>query len=158
MKRLMLPLGLLALLLTAGFTIQGIVAEEKSGDSAYEPQKVVYHVNFDGGQNMKQYKSTLGNILNHVNAVGQNKLDLRVVMNGDGLGLLMEAEKDADMAQRISNLKAQGVKFQICKNTLTGRNIQLEDLYDAWDEDVVPSGVAEVAKLEQNGFALIKTY
>lgn len=158
MKNSILPLGLCAFLLVAGFPVQNAAAEVESGEPIYGPQKVVYHVNFDGGQDMKQYKSTLGNIQNHINAVGKDKLDLRVVMNGDGLGLLMEAEKNADIGQRVSNLKAQGVKFQICKNTLSGRNIELDDLYDAWDQDVVPSGVAEVAKLEQEGFALIKTY
>lgn len=158
MKPLKLPFGLWVFCLVAALAIRGAAAEEASSKDVYDPQKVVYHVNFDGGQNMKQYKSTLGNIQNHIDAVGQDKLDMRVVMNGDGVGLLMEAEKNADLGQRISNLKAQGVKFQICRNTLMGRDIKLDDLYDAWDQDVVPSGVAEVAKLEHNGFALIKTY
>ncbi|MGD8309084.1 MAG: DsrE family protein [Chromatiales bacterium] len=133
---------------------RSLAAQEES----YAPQKVVYHVNFDGGDADKRYFSTLGNVLNHINAVGKNKLDLRVVMNGDGLGLLMEAKQNADLAQRIGNLKSLGVQFKVCRNTLTGRDIALDDLYDAWEEDIVPSGVAEVAKLQQDGFSYVKTY
>lgn len=118
----------------------------------------VEHVNFDGGDQDKLYMATLRNVQNHINAVGKDRLDLRVVMDGDGLGLLVDAKTNADLGQRVSNLKAQGVSFLVCKNTMAGRDIELEDLYDAWDDDIVPSGVAEVAKLQQEGFALIKTY
>jgi intracellular sulfur oxidation DsrE/DsrF family protein len=147
------PLVLLSLLLLAPWTLPSVAQE-----SPYAPQKVVYHVNFDGGEGNKHYLATLRNVQNHINAVGEDRLDLRVVMNGNGLHLLMNANDDADLGQRVSNLKAQGVRFLVCRNTMEGRDIKLEDLYDAWEEDIVPSGVAEVAKLQQEGFALIKTY
>jgi intracellular sulfur oxidation DsrE/DsrF family protein len=60
------------------------------------------------------------------------------------------------MEARISGLKDQGVKFEVCANTLKGRQVNLEDLYDATDEDVVPSGVAELARLQGMGYTYIK--
>ncbi|GIT25831.1 MAG: hypothetical protein CM1200mP41_18750 [Gammaproteobacteria bacterium] len=42
-------------------------------------QKVVYHVNFDDSQEQQQ---TLRYIKNHLNAVGEDKLDLRVILHG----------------------------------------------------------------------------
>ena len=48
----------------------------------YGKQKVVYHINFD---DEKQLKSALSNIQNHINAVGKENLDLRVVMHGPGV-------------------------------------------------------------------------
>lgn len=125
---------------------------------AYGEQKVVYHVNFAGGEQNGHYKSTLSNIQNHLDAVGKDKLKLQVVMNGEGLNLLQEAKSNPELGQRISNLKEQGVQFKVCNNTLTSRSMKLDDLYDAGEQDVIPSGVAEVAKLQQEGFSYLKTY
>jgi hypothetical protein len=127
-------------------------------EPAYSPQKVVYHVNFAGGEDNRKYTATLRNIQNHINALGADRLDLRVVMNGNGLGLLQEGANNADLGQRISNLKSQGIQFHICRNTMTGRGITLDDLYGAWDEDIVPSGVAEVGHLQAQGYSYVKTY
>ena len=121
----------------------------------YSKQKVVYHINIDG-QSGTTYRSALGNIQNHINAVSPDNIEVEVVMHGDGLGLLMAANDDYGLQTRIGGLKNQNVRFRICANTLEGRNIALDDLYDAWDEDVVPSGVAELSKLQQNGFTYVK--
>ena len=45
----------------------------------------------------------------------------------------------------------------MCNNTLVGRDISWEDdLYDVWEEDIVPSGVAELSRLQQMGYTYIK--
>ena len=52
---------------------------------------------------------------------------------------------------------SRGVDFRVCNNTLEGRDIDAEtDLFDVWPEDIVPSGVAELGKLQMEGFAYIK--
>ena len=57
------------------------------------------------------------------------------------------------MQTQIAGLKNQGVRFHICANTLKARSIHLEeDLYDATQDDVVPSGVAELSNLQIQGF------
>lgn len=120
----------------------------------YGKQKVVYHINFDDKQRLK---NALGNIQNHINAVGKENLDLRVVLHGPGIALLQLANKDPDFADKISNLKRQGIRFNVCNNTLTSKKINYKtDLYDVWPEDIVPSGVAEIAHLEAQGFTYIK--
>lgn len=122
----------------------------------YGKQKVVYHINYDG-ESGTSYKSALGNIQNHINAVGAENIDIKVVLHGDGLGLLMSAKQDDALQTRIGGLKTQNVSFQVCNNTLNGRNISWEDdLYDTWEEDIVPSGVAELAHLQQQGYVYIK--
>jgi intracellular sulfur oxidation DsrE/DsrF family protein len=132
--------------------------------SRYGKQKVVYHVNTYGG---KDQEAALRNIQNHINAVGASNLDLKVVMHGDGISLLLspdavagtkmkEGNATQEMEARISGLKDQGVKFEVCANTLKGRQVKLEELYDADDEDVVPSGVAELARLQGMGYTYIK--
>lgn len=117
------------------------------------PQKVVYHNN--GSSEPDYYKHFLANLRNHITAVGRDNIELVVVGHGNGLSLLAEAETNPELAEKIDALRADGVRFLICANTLRSRNITLDELYGAKDEDVVPSGVAEIARLEQEGFVYL---
>lgn len=126
-------------------------------EETYAPQKVVYHINGSGGEDGAGYKPALNNISNHIDAVGADNLDLRVVMHGDGLGLLQAAVENQQLQGIIAGLKEEGVTFVVCNNTLTARDLDAEtDLFDVWPEDIVPSGVAELGKLQMDGFAYIK--
>jgi intracellular sulfur oxidation DsrE/DsrF family protein len=129
-------------------------------------QKVVYHVN---GDNPKQQAGALRNIQNHINAVGAENLDLRVVMHGNGVSMVLlpealgnvkgfkAANATPQMQANIDGLKQQGVAFKVCANTLNGRKVSREDqLYMVEEADIVPSGVAELAILQGQGFSYIK--
>ena len=155
-QRLLIILMSMCLLMTA--TVQ---ANER-----YGKQKVVYHINYD---NPKQQAGALRNIQNHINAVGAENLDLKVVLHGNGLALLLEpdslaklkkfkhANADETMTARIDSLKNQGVEFNVCANTVRGRKVDIEtDLYNVDKVDIVPSGVAEVAYLQANGYSYVK--
>lgn len=134
-------------------------------DKGYGKQKVVYHINYD---NPKAQAGALRNIQNHINAVGAENLDLKVVMHGKGLSMLLTPDMAAntklpmgnatdEIQAKISGLKDQGIGFQVCSNTLRGKKIDPEmDLYDVDKADIVPSGVAEVARLQAMGYAYIK--
>jgi len=129
-----------------------------------EKQKVVYHLN---GGDPAQQAAALGNIRNHLNAVGSDKVDVKVVMHGDGLSLLLTPESLAgtkmktananpQMQARIDGLKNDGVQFQVCANTLKGRGISTSMLYGFDQKDVVPSGVAQLSILQAQGYTYIK--
>ena len=123
----------------------------------YGKQKVVYHINYDGGKESKRYRGAMRNIQNHINAVGADNLDIKVVLHGNGLGVLATAKSDDRLQTNVASLKSQNVAFQVCNNTLKGRKISYEnDLFDVFEEDIVPSGVAELAHLQQQGYAYIK--
>lgn len=133
-------------------------------DDRYGKQKAVYHMNVDDAQTQT---ATLGNIQNHINAVGSENIEVKVVMHGDGVSLVMEpdalkgtkmkaANATPEMQAKLSGLKQQGVKFEICANTLKGRNVPMDALYDADEADIVPSGVAELSRLQQMGYTYIK--
>jgi intracellular sulfur oxidation DsrE/DsrF family protein len=143
-----------------------LVFAGSAGATGYGKQKVVYHVNFD---NPKQQTGALRNIQNHINAVGKENLDLRVVMHGHGLSMILypealghtkafkTANADPQRQAAIDNLKMQGIQFKICANTIKGRNVQpLDDLHGFEQADVVPSGVAELAHLQAQGFTYVK--
>lgn len=152
---------LIAVLLGVTMIITGNVI---AGDR-YGKQKVVYHINYD---DPKAQAGGMRNIQNHINAVGAENLDLKVVLHGNGLSLLLEPDElkntklkhgnaTDDMQAKISGLKDQGVEFRVCANTLKGKKISYEnDLYDVSKGDIVPSGVAELTHLQAMGYTYIK--
>jgi intracellular sulfur oxidation DsrE/DsrF family protein len=142
--------ALAAALILAFGAATGALAE------GYGKQKVVYHINYDG-ESGTSYRAAMNNIQNHINAVGAENIEVKVVLHGDGLGLLMSAKSDDALQTRVASLKGQNVGFSVCNNTLKGREISYQDdLYDVWEEDIVPSGVAELSKLQQEGYTYIK--
>jgi intracellular sulfur oxidation DsrE/DsrF family protein len=153
----------IAVLLVTATVLPSVTAY---ADNGYGKQKVVYHINYD---DPKLQAGALRNIQNHINAVGKDNIEIRVVLHGNGLALLLEPDslekltkfKHANatdkMAAKIDGLKNQGVSFKVCANTIRGRKVDMEsDLYNVDQDDIVPSGVAEVAKLQQDGFVYIK--
>jgi intracellular sulfur oxidation DsrE/DsrF family protein len=142
------------------------MATTVQANDRYGKQLVVYHINYD---NPKQQAGALRNVQNHINAVGADNLDLKIVLHGNGLSLLLEpdslaklkkfkhANADETMTAKIDGLKSQGVTFNVCANTVRGRKVDLEsDLYNVDRNDVVPSGVAEVARLQAMGYSYVK--
>lgn len=143
----------------------GLVVGVQAAES-YGKQKVVYHINYD---NPKQQAGALRNVQNHINAVGADRIDVKVVMHGHGVSLLLypdalsetpkmrQANADDAMQAKVTNLKSQGVDFQVCANTLRGRKIRVDDhLYDVERSDVVPSGVAQISHLQSQGYTYLK--
>ncbi|PLY13416.1 MAG: hypothetical protein C0631_14090 [Sedimenticola sp.] len=146
---------LFTFLLFAGTTLAGM----------YGQQKVVYHINYD---NPQQQAGALRNIQNHINAVGADNIEVKVVLHGNGVSLLTtpdalsatklkQANADDQMQARVDGLKNQGVAFNVCANTLKGKQISRENhLYNVDEADVVPSGVAHLSYLQGQGYTYIK--
>jgi intracellular sulfur oxidation DsrE/DsrF family protein len=114
-------------------------------------EKVVYHIN-DSSNAM----AAMGNIRNHLNA--SPKAQIVVVTHGPGIDFLLEDAKDKNgnpydaVVQELSN---RNVKFRVCNNTLEARKIDRKRVLP--EATVVPSGVAEVARLQyQEGYAYLK--
>lgn len=146
---------LLALVLSV--LIGGTFAQDAHANDRYGKQKVVYHINYNGGEDDKAYRGALTNIQNHINAVGVENLDVKVVLHGNGLGLLQSAKTSERLQGQVLELKGQNVDVHVCNNTLVGRKIDYNaDLFDVFEEDIVPSGVAELSYLQQQGYTYIK--
>ncbi|WP_298805059.1 DsrE family protein [uncultured Lentibacter sp.] len=132
-------------------------AANAEANERYGKQKVVYHINYDGGQDDKKYRGARRNIQNHSNAVGAENMDIKVVLHGNGLGLLSQAKTNEALRGQVLELKGQNVAMHVCNNTLKGRKISYEnDLFDVFAEDIVPSGVAELSHLQLQGYTYIK--
>ena len=148
---------MIAAFVVAVLGIAATIGGAAAADDRYGEQKAVYHINYPGGDEAKAYLGALRNIQNHLNAVGAGKMDLRVVLHGNGVNLLADAVENETLRTRVIELKGQGVVFNVCNNTLVGRDIDYEtDLFDVWESDIVPSGVAELSHLQQQGFTYVK--
>jgi intracellular sulfur oxidation DsrE/DsrF family protein len=78
-----------------------------------------------------------------------------VVDHGDGIIMLQTASTDEKLAQLIDARKADGVRFLVCQNTLDERHIDWHTLYGVSEDDIVPSGVAEIVRLQMMGFTYV---
>ena len=127
--------------LLVGFTSAGAMAQAAS--SANDPVKVVYHLMEGTDQAMR----AMNNIRNHLQA--DPKAKIVVVTHGQGIDFLLDGTKDRNgqgFESRIAGLANQGVEFRVCRNTLEQRKIHESKVVQ--EARIVPSGVAEVARLQ----------
>ena len=114
--------------------------------------KVVYHLS----EGIPQASRAIGNIRNHLAAEPNTKIV--VVTHGLGIDFLLDGatnQMDQPFAGAIGELAGRGVEFRVCNNTLTSRKIDKGRV--AMEARVVPSGVAEVARLQaQDGFVYLR--
>lgn len=114
--------------------------------------KVVYHLN----TGVDTAATALINIQNHPDADPQARVV--VVTHGPGVDFLIQDARDArgrEFSAVVSKLAGQGVAFRVCNNTLVSLNIDPGQLL--MEAEVVPSGVAEVARLQaREGFVALK--
>ena len=89
-------------------------AGPKAPAGCYADQKVAYHNAGARPEEAAYFKRALGNLRNHVDAVGKERVEIRVVSNGDGVALFQAVVDDEDLASRIDALKAAGVRFLVC--------------------------------------------
>jgi hypothetical protein len=138
MTRILTPF--LAALLLATAPMAASAAEEK----------VVYHVNDSANARV-----AMNNVNNHLNAAPDAKIV--VVTHGKGIDFLLNDAKDdkGEYAPVVSALKAKGVDFRVCNNTLKSRKLDASAVN--MEATIVPSGVAEIGKLQaQKGYVYLK--
>ena len=116
------------------------------------PDKVVYHLS----EGLAQASNGLRNIGNHLEVNPGARIV--VVSHARGVDFLMKDAKDANGARYedlVEQLRMRGVRFDVCEITLRNRKLA-KDQFIA-DVIWVPSGVAEVTRLQQReGYAYLK--
>ncbi len=141
---------LLAALILATAPMTFVASEANAGTEIEVQEKVVYHVN-----DYTVARVAMRNIENHLNAAPDAKIV--VVTHGKGIDFLLNDAKDEKgaYAPQVAGLKNRGVTFDVCQNTLKGR--KLDDSAVLMEAQVVPSGVAEIGKLQsKEGYVYIK--
>ncbi|MGE0348327.1 DsrE family protein [Hydrogenophaga sp.] len=114
--------------------------------------KVVYHLSDGIGQATR----AIGNIRNHLAADPTARIV--VVTHGAGIDFLLDGAVTTSkqpFSGSIGDLAAKGVEFRVCNNTLVARNIDPSKV--VLEASVVPSGVAEVARLQaREGYVYLR--
>lgn len=143
-------------LLSATFVTFGLLAAAQPAAvlaQAKDDQiKTVYH--FTNG--LDEASRGLGNIRNHLAADPKGKIT--VVTNGSGIEFLLEGAKDKNgnpYEVIVQDLKSKGVDFRVCNNTLVTRKVDPSKVIQ--EASIVPSGVAEAAKLQaREGYVYLR--
>jgi len=125
-----------------GAAVKASVAEDK----------VVYHVN----DTAEQAVNALRNIGNHLEV--NPKAKIVVVTHARGVDFLFDGAKDKNgnpFNIKVEELKQRGVQFDVCEITLRNRNLKRSQFIP--EATFVPSGVAEITRLQQReGYAYLR--
>ena len=145
----------------AGLIIGGALALSgcaSTGNGGADPKanvaedKVVYHIN----DTQHQAVGALRNIGNHLEV--NPKAKIVVVTHSRGVDFLFDGAKDKNgnpYNVKVEDLKRRGVQFDVCKITLRNRKLKPEQFVP--EATFVPSGVAEITRLQQReGYAYLR--
>lgn len=80
------------------------------------------------------------------------KSQIEVVCHNQGISFLVTAK--TQQAEKIRELKAKGVVFAACENTMRDRKIKREELLP--EAITVPAGIIEIVKKQRKHWAYIK--
>lgn len=119
-----------------------------SNAAASTKYRTIFHVTENDPQKWAQ---VLNNARYTQGELGAQNMDIIVVMNGGGIGML---KLESPVAQRIDEAKKAGVKFHVCEQTMTAQKVTKQDMLP--QADYVPSGIADVVKLQSQGWLYVK--
>ena len=139
----------LACILALSASLLGACATDMT--SSVHPDKVVYHINDSASAT-----AALRNIGNHLDVNPQAQIV--VVTHALGVDFMMEGARDKNGNPYnipVEALTERGVTFDVCEITLKSRKLDRKQFIP--ESKFVPSGVAEIGKLQaRGGFAYIK--
>jgi len=141
--------GSLASVMAVSALVLGGCATDRM--ASVHPDKVVYHVNESANAT-----AALRNIGNHLDV--NPEAQITVVTHALGVDFLMEGAKDKNgnpYNVAVETLAGRGVTFNVCEITLKSRKLDRKQFIP--ESVYVPSGVAEIAKLQaRGGYAYVK--
>jgi anti-sigma factor (TIGR02949 family) len=113
--------------------------------------KVVYHIT-----NSSNASAALRTLRNHLEAAPRTKVV--VVAHNEGVDFLLRGARDetGELYQNVVHQFYQrGVEFRVCNNTLVRRKIDAQGIVP--DASLVPSGIAEIGRLqEREGYTYMR--
>ena len=139
------------IILTVFFAIvlfsYNIISPAKAADK----MKIVYHVS-----ELEKVPFVLGNMRNHIKGVGgSDKLDMILVVHGPAGKAFHKSKSDPKVEQRVDNLSIDGVKFNMCGNTMRAQKVKVTDLISGFSRHD-EGGVVRIAELQSKGYIYIR--
>lgn len=111
--------------------------------------KVIFHL--DEEEKVEAAFSNIANLYNDIESEDE-ELKVELLVNSSGVKPF-KAENDEHI-DKIVELQERGLKIAICNNTLKALELQKQDLIK--EVFIVKSGVGELTRKQNNGWAYIK--
>lgn len=124
-----------------------LFSQEGSSPIDQETHKVVFQLTSGDTLVHKALVKQIGHVLD---AAPNSKIE--VVCHSGGLPFLVAAQ--TKQSAKIKELKNRGVAFYACENSMRDRNVTRQDLVE--ECGTVPSGIVEIIKKQEQGWAYIK--
>lgn len=109
---------------------------------------VVVQVSDESEKNWNQALNVIRNIQSEY---GADKVDVELVVFGNGVGLL---KFDSPLANRIDETLDSGAKVLMCENTMRGRKLTAADMHGRIG--YVKAGVIEIIERQRQGWAVVR--
>jgi hypothetical protein len=99
-----------------------------------------------------RWNLVLNNLRSIGAGVGSEGIEIELVAYGPGVLML---RSDSSVKQRLADAAKAGVKINACQNTMNGMKLVPSDMLG--EIGYVPSGVVEVMRKQQQGWAYIRS-
>jgi uncharacterized protein len=99
----------------------------------------------------KTWNQALNVIRNLQEAYGKDKVDVKLVAFGNGIGML---KMDSEVGGRVADALSSGAQVVACQNTMRGRKLTADDMLSRID--YVPAGIVEIVNRQKEGWAVIR--
>jgi hypothetical protein len=147
-------IGILSTMLMMGATVGNSIAADAKAPAPHKKKAAVKKAHVviqvsDGDP--KTWNQALNVIKNIQKAYGKGRSDVRLVVFGNGIGML---KLDSVVANRITDTVKSGAHVLACQNTMRGRKLTKADMLDAIG--YVPAGVIEIITRQQQGWSVIR--
>lgn len=113
-----------------------------------DKHKIIFQ--FTNGIDTLQQKAMINQLNNLTTHWPKTKYE--VVIHSMGLPLVMSAK--SKQMQAIKALRAKGVRFVVCENTLKSQKVTKEQLMS--EVEYIPVGIAEIVEKQEQGWSYVK--
>ncbi len=152
-------IGFIGAIAMAGATVTAAIAAEGEAATASATQaskhktaahkeRVVIQVS-DGDP--KTWNQALNVLKNVQQAYGKDKVDIELVVFGNGIGML---KMDSEVGNRIQDTLKSGAHVLACQNTMRGRKLTKDDMLPAIG--YVPAGIVEIITKQRENWAVVR--
>jgi intracellular sulfur oxidation DsrE/DsrF family protein len=99
----------------------------------------------------KTWNQALNVVRNVQQAYGKDKVDVEMVVFGNGIGML---QFDSPLASRVEDTLASGANVSMCENTMRGRKVTRKDMLPRIG--YVKAGVIEIIDKQGQGWVVVR--
>jgi intracellular sulfur oxidation DsrE/DsrF family protein len=132
------------------FALAGTLLAAVTPAAIAEPAKPGVVIQVSDGDT-KTWNQALNVIKNVQAEYGKDKVDIELVVFGNGSGML---KFDSPLANRIDDTLASGASVSMCENTMTGQKLTKADMHAK--VGYVKAGVIEIIEKGRQGWTVVR--